>query len=173
MQSKVVADHPKQFTSVKVSILKPALRTLLQETVIDPADDDDYIEAFDFLLQMIDFWEDRGVFVWSSKPLSMNAGVSREDPIFTMWTNLAVFMASHFNYEPTNRQKTQAAQSFRVIRNRQRGPALMNRPSKMPRGSGNSYYSRGRSWIYLDGDCTDVVNNQGAKVIVGKNIDVM
>ena len=150
--------------TVKQAILKPALRAVQQETNSAPAEDGDYTDAFNFLIEMYEFWQSRGIFLWSSPPPNMNAGVSTEDPTYTMWTNLVLHISSHFAYDPTMKQSTAAAQSFRVLRNRQKGKALMNCPKNMPRGTGNTYL---RNWICIDDECNDLINDQEAKLIAG------
>ena len=149
--------------TVKQAILKPALRAVQQETGMSQAEDGDYEAAFNALIEMYEFWQARGIFLWSSPPPNMNAGVSTEDPTYTMWTNLVLHLSSYFAYQPTMKQSADAAQSFRVLRNRQKGKALMNCPNNMPRGTGNTYW---RDWVCFD-DCENLENDQDANLIAG------
>lgn len=150
--------------TVKEAVLRPALRAVVQSTDAEEAMDEDFEDAFNFFIQMLDWWRDRGIDVFSTNPPSMNAGIGTEDPIFTLWTNLVLQISSHFNYDPTMKQSTDASRSFRVLRNRQLIPARMSRPKNMPRGSGNTYY---RNWICVD-DCDEFLeSNGGAPLLSG------
>jgi len=157
-----------EIQTVKTAILRPALRAVQQETGMSEAEDEDYNDAFNFFIEMLEFWQARdSVELWSTPPPSMNAGVSTEDPTFTMWTNLVLQISSYFAYNPTLKQSTDATRSFRLMLNRQKHPALMNCPANMPRGTGNTYWRR---WVCFD-ECLDVVNTAGAKVVTAQPIN--
>ena len=125
--------------SVKTAILKPALRAVQQETSMSQADDEDYEDAFNFFVEMYEYWVSEGIVLWATKPSNMNAGVGEEDPTYTLWTNLVMHISSHFAYEPTMRQAGDAERSFRVLRNRSKKRPMMRPPNNMPRGSANTY----------------------------------
>ena len=104
---------------------------------------------------MLDLWRnDRGVVLYSVNPETMLAPVGTADPIMALWQNLTIYIADHFAHAPTQLQLNNASRSFRVLKARSRGPALMARPNRMPRGSGNTW----RNTIVC-GECDDTTSN--------------
>ena len=151
--------------TIKTAILSPALRAVGQQTQFKKASDIDFSDAFQFYTEMLEFWRnDRGVILYSEIPTNMNAGIGTADPVQALKENLILYIADHFFYEPTQAQRSNASRSFRVLKARSNGPATMNCPNKMPRGSGNTWYNS----CYYD-DCENgsqpIVTESGVQVV--------
>lgn len=127
--------------TVRTAILQRALRRVGEESDYIQATDQDYLLAFRIFIDMLDLWDSQGFVLYGNRPDSMMSEVGTADPKTALYTNLVMFLAPEFAYEPTQSDRSQAGNSLRTIRNRLRKRPIMNRPSRMPRGTNNYWYN--------------------------------
>jgi len=143
-------------------VLQRALREVKQETDFKKAKKENYQTAFDYLIDMLDDLRSRGFEIYSGDPESMNDFFGSQDPIESIVRVLTSRIAEYFNYELTVRQAAKASNAMRLLRNQGCTTAKMCRPSRMPRGSGNYYWTS-----YLGEDSNQLVNQQGVPIVTG------
>lgn len=147
-------------------MLEKALRGVGQATKFKAASSDDYTRAFDSLIDMLDYWEDsKNLLLYGNRPTNIDSVFGSEDPVVALYQNLIIYIADDFAYDFTAQQSSRADDSLRTLRNRINGLPKMNRPSRMPRGSNNSWYN----YYFLNSDgsnCSQalVTNNCGSLV---------
>lgn len=146
-------------------ILSRSLRLVGQETDFSEAPTEAYVDAYDFLIDMLDSWKTDGILVINNQPQSIDDTLSSADPIPAIYNNLACQMTDHFHFDLPASVRKKAAKGKRTLRNRTRGIARIGRPCGMPRGSGNYYY-----WLYYNTcDSDQLVTQSGVPIVTSGN----
>lgn len=121
-------------------VLDRALRRVGAKTsLLAPSKDNEQL-AFDSYIDMLKEWEESGVTIVQVEPSNIQASIGDQDLVSALINCLAVRIAPDFYFNVTGLMAAQAAASFRILRNKQLSPAVMKKPSNMPRGSGNRWY---------------------------------